>query len=1111
MARALFMVVVDVTAGAFRRTLLLFARWSGTSVRRTSRGWLPVLRWVVLVAIALLILPPLINFFLDLARDVGVWNRLEIERDPSVGQWWSPELVLLIAAAALALRWFMRARERVIIEEFVDYTTSDAKAVGGLAALLVTELSRLRELYGHVNDQLSTPMSVGVRERGGSEGSTEPGAFLSVRADEVTEVLSGAVASESKMTVGGITIPIGFVMSVLGRLARGPRVLGSVHLTEAGGGPTVTAQIVGRGGNLTWRVDAPEHDETTPAKAFLDPMVTEIACRMFTDMTLRGSVRWQAIRAFTVYLQLYWESLRTPKNRATYLKQAEGKLLEAVAEDETFDLAFYNLGVIYSQLAETETLAAESAEYPSRSAITPRDAHRARMAAARVAFRRAIELNPDRREAIYALAVHEFATVASRAWLPDEPLGDQDDPRLHCIEQRCARVLELDRWNAQALDLQGMTQLRLRDPKAARRSHQLAVSYSWWSLCRSEYTERRTPPTSHSGLPRARANASAALQNMAFAHWYLARDGAGLRKTLRMRRADWLFRPALDLAPTRSRAVMEFDRARLRVDDKRFEKAIESYRAALRIDRENPVYWAGLAVAQAHAGQVARGRASCDAALDALSPVFRRTLEPGVPDRDAALRANTLKCLSEAYTQLQDEPGRRRIADLDTLAAGILEAEADVRSPDADRLEAMLDALGDDQMWEREQVGLALARSLGVLDRWKEASERYEHLIYELEEHRRDGIRQHALWAKYAKTLRRQPRRKQEALTAAARGLVLNPISAIARREVGKAHFALLQYEEALEAWQHTLWLTPNDATLHWKTAFSHWSVAHDRHDWASRRAAFVQAADGFAQAAVLFGIENVAGWAWSRFWLGRTWSELGELDRAVTDLRAAKGCGDTALPARVLLGEVYLAAGESGLGNHQFARARAAVEEACARAQDRGAFLARNVDADWGETLTYREVYARILLGAAEDGITAQGSPAEAREHAERAFALADEIEHPRSQCLVKAHALELQSRLDFDGDDLSSALEKMQQAARLNPCPGMMLSELRLTEARVQNGAIGTLRAQLIAGMRERLQDLRSLEGDHGTSVEEAEHIVRRWTAGPVAASNGFGPVPS
>ena len=146
-ARMFAALLVEALVHLERDALLRLSRWRGVVRRHTSRGWGPVVRWLVTVSLALLLVPYALDGLLDLVPD-GVWKELaHHDGPPAAGEWWSVRNVLLVSAAVLALRWLVRARERVVVEEFVDYTNKDAQAVKGLATLLVAELSRLRELY----------------------------------------------------------------------------------------------------------------------------------------------------------------------------------------------------------------------------------------------------------------------------------------------------------------------------------------------------------------------------------------------------------------------------------------------------------------------------------------------------------------------------------------------------------------------------------------------------------------------------------------------------------------------------------------------------------------------------------------------------------------------------------------------------------------------------------------------------------------------------------------------------------------------------------------------------------------------------------------------------
>jgi tetratricopeptide (TPR) repeat protein len=787
-----------------------------------------------------------------------------------------PATLLAVAASGLMLRWLIRARRRVVVDDFLVYPKDEAKA--GLATLLIAELGRLQQLYGRVNDELSTSPSVAVTGRGGSGRGTQPGAFLSVTADDVEQTLKDAVATEAAVSFGGIKIPIGFIVSVVGRLARGPRVTGSLHSTD--GGLVLTAQIAGPGRSFQWRVDAP----ADAGGDLHDRMIAELAIRMFNDLTLRGSVRWRAIRAFTEHLDLYWQSYRTPRDRALKLEQAEGKLLEAIAEDEGFDLAYYNLGVVYSQLADTELAAAQKSDY-LKPEDRPRRAYDARLEASLVAFNRAVALNRDRAEAVYALAVHEFTRLKP---------GDRD--ALEAIVCRCERVLELEPCHAQAHELMGVARIKLGEN--GEQSLRTAVRHSWRRLWSVELRERSAPPTVESRLPGARANLAADLTTLAQFNYDRA-DGDARR----LARADRLFRRAGRLASGDTKAAVLLAHGQMLEQLGRAEEAAGLYHTALKIDPENPVYWAHLAAAYAaqprRPGQDPANFA--EGALNHLAPIYRRILEPHPPKTAVPMRDHTLGALSRVHASLGDREGSSRIAGLVTLG---YELEKATREQDTRALRRLKDRYGEDRAWEREQVMIALARKLRRLEAWTEAAEEYEELIALLERHRPDGLVQHSLRSKHAGALREQGK-LEPALVAAAEGELQNPLSACARRELGEAHFALSQFDQALKAWRQTMWLTPNDPYLHLKVGQCHWKVAHDRHDHEARRAALLEAATYFERAALLFGVGALEEWASSQLWAGRVRLELGERDAAVGHLRSAASSETTRAVARQLLEEI--------------------------------------------------------------------------------------------------------------------------------------------------------------------------------------------------------------
>jgi tetratricopeptide (TPR) repeat protein len=454
--------------------------------------------------------------------------------------------------------------------------------------------------------------------------------------------------------------------------------------------------------------------------------------------------------------------------------------------------------------------------------------------------------------------------------------------------------------------------------------------------------------------------------------------------------------------------------------------------------------------------------------------LYRRTLEAHPAKATIKLRDNTLDAVRDARLALGQPEQAERVEDLRLLARQIGLAQSSENAVAA--IEQLRERFADDP-WCFEQLSIAYARALGSEDRWTEASGVYADLIARLKERREAGIRQHALHAKHAKALRRADD-LNGALVEAASGLMHDPLSAVVRRELGKAHFALLQYEEALVDWQHTLWLTPNDPFLHWKVAFCHWSVAQDRHEPDDRRADLERAAEFFEQAAMLFGVESVRGWSWSELWAGRAHTELGRLDPAFRHLRAAKGCEHTQLPARLFLGELHRTAGEVGLARHHLDKALQLQAKNFEQVGDWG----QRVDSDWGETLSHRELFARAHIGLGWCVAEVDAQLDEALEHAVLAERCAEEIQgQPRARTACLSRALDLQARVLAERSQLEEALKLSRRAARLSPTADVVLREIELYEANAGAAPDESCRARFLAEGQRRLLNLQRRIGTY------------------------------
>lgn len=938
-------------------------RRMGRMQRYFSRGWAPVVAWFVGVVIVLEFAPLILQRLLDWFHNIGLWQDLGAKKTPGVGQWFSVPVLFGVFVGGLAVHALVRARSRVVVDQFVDYTQGDAKAVDGLATLLVAELSSLSQLYREVNDQLSVPLAVGAEQRGGFGRGKEPGTFLTVRADEVSDPLQGSVASEVKVEMAGILIPVGAVLALLGRLVRGPRVLGSVHRTEAGGGPTLTAQIVGRGPVLTWRVDHEVATPAAPVSGYVPTIVSEMAMRMFTDLNFGGGARWRAVQEFTEYLRFYQECLRTPRHRARLLKEAEGRLINAVAEDDGFDLAFYNLGVIYSQLAQEELTSAQSSDVVRwRWDLEPEQIREARIAAATSAFARALDSNPGRWEAHYALAVHRFASM--RALQPGDvaSVESEQGQALAEVESLCNRVLELQPPFAYADDLLGMALVRLGRFEEGMKHHRRAVRRWWRQLCQAERIDAAQPTPRPTQLLRARANATAALHNLGLAHMSQAMAGSEtspIRSRLSFLRAGLCFRQAAKLAPPQTAAACHFEHGRSREEwdnsgnvalgrrgqtapsGRKVDRASNSFRKAIRIQPDNPEYRAALArtLAKRRGCEDRETQQAIDAAFDRLAPLFARAVERFPPRSVTEGCTATLNILNGTLdfpelTSARVEKLTKLLGDLqrdltphrtdDNMDASIRRLEAQLN-----RAEPRPEQCPD---WERNQVALALSRLYGKRDRWDESLSILDATIARFQSTGQvPQIGRLGLYICRAQAQRHraevadeQSSREQlgDALRSAEFGLRIDPLTSAGRREAGRIHFALGQFQDAIDAWTQALSLIPNDPFLHLKLGACYWQIAEQRQRGKGRCAALEEASLCFEESLILSGSEYKEGKAWAHVWLGRVLIERGQFEDAIGQLAAATAFESTRFAASVLLAEAYTAQEQYDAGQATLTRA---------------------------------------------------------------------------------------------------------------------------------------------------------------------------------------------
>jgi tetratricopeptide (TPR) repeat protein len=1151
---------IAIAAGLpFRWARLGIALGLGKVSKLRRHGWWPFLTTLGIVMAILIGGPLLLHLGESLLKRLGVNN---VPAAPTVDEWVSFTNVVLLTLAVYFGRWLLRARDRVVVESFVDFTKEEATAVSGLSTLLVTELGRLRGLYYQIDD-LSIPTAVGVERHGGFGRGKEAGDFLTVSADDRTDVLQSVVSSDASLQLGPAKIPIGPIFNFLGRLARGPRVVGSVHLTEAGGGPTLTAQLVDKELTGTWRVDQKREPESeAERKAFLDSMVCMLACQIFTQVSLKGSIRPEAVEPFNEYLRLYRASQRTPGDRASFLKQAQTKLLEAVAADERFDLAYYNLGVIYTQLAHAESMAEEqSDDATSRARFDRSELQAARLQAARFAFVRAIAKNPDRWEAYYAQAVTIFSQVPeveiNETLEPSEPRAKDLGKVIELCEQVLAVSADQGAGLAAVFDLRGMAQARLDEFPPAMASHRRAMHHAWIEYCRARRSDAARP-TGQPGLAEhARANATAALHDLALDYERRAalarkrrreRQGAGRelpqspREWLDRSTSQGLFKWAARRAGEGSvvSASCRFERGRALEHAGRFRKAAGQLGEAGRINPLSPEYQAHRAKAFAKEARRLRaswrplmadrrerkagdweGRAHAGAqrAIDLLAQPFSLAVVPFTPTALKLQCAGTLEALERAIgilDEMQKKSGRpaategadfdaerRWIEGIEGLQAQIYAESTEsipgtgrVRKPKdpaegAANLKGRLEALderhdGNDDLderrdgldaWECDQIELAMGRLYADARQWDEARKTFTRLVNRITA-RTEAKRlvEFSAYAHKARALRESgrylPRNEQivryvEALEAAAEGVRRDPLNVEARREAGRAHFALGQYSDALDSWKHALWLSPSDPYLHYEMAMCHRRLAQDQAEPDERKRQVKCAKDHFDKARALFDGEDLDGEAWTRFWRGKIALEEGEPAEALGYLQGAEH-GSAEAAAALLVGEAHLALDQRPAADHAFSRCEEATKLMKAGSKEEGSGEEEpglrdrpTIDWLWGDELPWEAVDARIKRGKAEAIYLAPGdwqSPKQTKK-AKRLLKEAEEslgkLQGVEAHDAAMPRVLDAYSLLLRASGDIEKALDCIRERLRYEKTADALRVEAELLDLRAKWGA--------------------------------------------------------
>jgi tetratricopeptide (TPR) repeat protein len=488
--------------------------------------------------------------------------------------------VLVIYLLGLLTLWAWRARRHIVIEEVADRTRG-APITDGAATLLSVELARIHDVFRIVDERNALPTSVG-------EGRPLEAA---VKVDDVSEVLRSPVSAESKLSIGPIVIPLGTAMALLGRIVQGPRLRSELH--EKKGGLVLTAQLTGFRRNGTWRIEREIPGEMARSERLsaLHEMVEELGCRMFTNLGVPRKVKWRAMQRFLEALRIFRSCLRTPLDRGFNLKEAEDRLLAALAEDEDFALIYYNLGVVYSELRR---VAQEEGDHE--------EAER-HLEAAEAAFGSAIERDPSRWDAYYALARMEIARTGPLSLMARERARELCE-RVVTMPGRFARAAD----RAKAHDLIAFT----RDAQDGLDHRHAAARLSLRAL-RAAMLRPRSRGAEDDPVPGLTDLAANCLVNLARGESEV-RDKS--RRGLAYRRLLALFALAERLTTKEGR--LHFELGLTAEDWHDYDRAVEELTKAVRIEPGRALYWAHLSYALMNRALRVAGGASVSMGRESL-------------------------------------------------------------------------------------------------------------------------------------------------------------------------------------------------------------------------------------------------------------------------------------------------------------------------------------------------------------------------------------------------------------------------------------------------------------------------------------------------------------
>jgi tetratricopeptide (TPR) repeat protein len=938
------------------------------------------------------------------------WLVLAVLHDHRNGPPATPfNVVALFVLLALG-RWLWVARKRLVIGNFVDYRGDKPNPLPGLSTLLQVELARLYDLLQVVDDQRAVPEAVRGRQNPSFDEErelkeTESDRDLvndrpldvpaAIQVEDLTDVLDAAVSIEATITFGPIQVPIGALANLLGRLARGPRLNGSIHLGE--GGLVVTARTVGDKRARAWRVDARPMSVGAATQERPDDLVEELAVRIFTDLALKGLVKWKATSAYLDGLRAYRACLGTQKDRRLNLERAKDCFIETIAADDKFALAHYNLGVVTTELAQTD--------------------------AAEAAFLAAIRLDKRRWAPYYGLA---------QLYVAHERYPE--------VVTLCGRIVRLRRHRAEAYHLRALSNRRNNDVAAARHDRRAALRWAWIRLCGAALSGREDD---------ARQLAATSLRNLAVLRAYAAKDRVTRRSRCNKPRAPdddedrekrplrlriGYFAAACELRQGKflnpSDAELRFELGKIYAARRRWRAAARQLERAVEIWPDRPRFW--IQLARAYAGPRSGRR------VPALRERARFATDQARA-HPSLIVEDGFKRLERIYTRLQKCDDASRLAELREFAAKRKQWERE--APTRETLEELLLQLKDERYWEVTHVCLQLQEYRMQLD-MKYVSQVADRLVSQLPllcKGNRGEVKEHDVYAQAAEWLHAADR-DLEALHYAETAVVHDPLSTRARKILAMLHLSLGHFDQAEEAWRAALVCDPDGCETNIRLGECLVRAALESHEPGRRRELFEEATNHLRTALKLYELQvprdgngvgrcaediGLAG----RFWLGRALFELDKWEQAVTQYQffVTLKYEPLLLLARLRLGVAYLRMGHMCEGE-QALKTVLAEGGAC----DGGTIVGLP-----GDPVSVRDIRAWARVHLAGSQIDRDAGVQDAVKTIRQVRAEADRRrDDPEATGLLAACA-DWEGWALFQMDKVKRALDRLRESVRLEPTP--------------------------------------------------------------------------